>query len=147
MKNKKLWDEAGLALSPQILLKHAREAAENAYAPYSHFRVGAAVLFRDGSILKSCNVENASYGLSMCAERSAMSAMVGRGLSEPLAIAVSGSKEGKPEVLCPPCGACRQVLLEFNPDMLVVLTDGTQEIYIHKVRDLLPLSFSLSVKE
>ena len=98
MKNKKLWDEAGLALSPQILLKHAREAAENAYAPYSHFRVGAAVLFRDGSILKSCNVENASYGLSMCAERSAMSAMVGRGLSGPLAIAVSGGKEGEPEV-------------------------------------------------
>ncbi|NLL36715.1 MAG: cytidine deaminase, partial [Fretibacterium sp.] len=120
----------------------AREASSRAYAPYTGFRVGAALCFPDGRILVGCNVENASLGLSMCAERNVVGAMVALRLSNPLAIAVSGAPEGGPEVLCPPCGACRQVLMEFAPELIVVLGVG-DDISIHRVTDLLPLSFSL----
>jgi cytidine deaminase len=106
------------------LLRRARHAAECAYAPYSDFPVGAAVLATDGSIFPGCNVENASIGLTVCAEQSAMSAAVVGGHHEILAVAVSAPK-------CPgttPCGACRQFLNEFRPqssDIAVVLDDGS----------------------
>lgn len=127
-------------LSPLALLERAREAAGRAYAPYSRFRVGAALLFADGEVLTACNVENASYGLSMCAERSAVSAMVARGLRDPVAVGIVGSKDEDFGVPCPPCGACRQTLMEFNPDMRVVLAspDGPR---VFLARELLPCSF------
>lgn len=127
-------------LSPRALLERAREAAERAYAPYSRFRVGAALLFADGEILTACNVENASYGLSMCAERSVVSAMVAQGLRDPVAVGVVGSKDGNFGVPCPPCGACRQTLMEFNPDMRVVLA-SPEGPRVFLVRELLPHSF------
>ncbi len=127
-------------VSPEALLDSAREAAERAYAPYSCFRVGAALLFADGTVLTACNVENASYGLSLCAERGAVAAMVARGLRNPIAVGVVGSKDGDFGRPCPPCGACRQTLAEFNPDMRVVLAspDGPR---VFLVRELLPHSF------
>ena len=129
-------------LSPVDLLERAQEAASRAYAPYSRFRVGAALLLADGGILTACNVENASYGLSMCAERSAIAAMVARGLRDPVAVAVAGSGDGDFSRSCPPCGACRQILVEFNPDMRVVLA-SLEGPLVYSARDLRPHSFDL----
>ncbi len=133
------------AIPPEELLKLAREAADLAYAPYSRFHVGSALLFADGTVVKGCNVENASYGLSLCAERSAMAVMVTRGLRNPLAIAVVGSHKDRDDhltVACPPCGACRQVMMEFNPNLLVVLASA-QGPKIFELKELLPHSFVL----
>lgn len=127
-------------VSPQGLLNRAREAADRAYAPYSRFRVGAALLFEGGVVLTACNVENASYGLSLCAERGAVSAMIARGLRDPIAVGVVGSKDEDFGAPCPPCGACRQTLMEFNPDMRVVLASPEGPL-VFLVRELLPYSF------
>jgi cytidine deaminase len=125
-----------LPLKSNALLAAAHEAREHAYAPYSKFQVGAALQAKDGHVTTACNVENASYGLSMCAERSAVFAAVARGVRDFVAIAVAGP-DG---VLTSPCGACRQVLAEFNPNMMVIFTtpDGATE---STVAELLPHSF------
>lgn len=105
-----------------------------AYAPYSQFRVGAALLAADGRIFTGANVENPSYGLSMCAERVAVGAAAAAGARSFMAIAVAGDH---PEGLIP-CGACRQVLAEFSPDLLILRCrpDGSYEKF--KLRDLMP---------
>jgi cytidine deaminase len=121
------------------LLELAREAARNAYAPYSSFPVGAAAVTRDGTVFTGSNVENASFGLTICAERSAISAAVNAGHREIVAIAVSAPR--KPDTS--PCGACRQVLNEFRPcdeDMVVILDDGGSGMQIDLER-LLPRAF------
>ena len=121
------------------LLKHARRAAEFAYAPYSDFPVGAAVLAADGSVFPGCNVENASIGLTICAEQSAMSAAVSGGHHEIVAVAVSALKSPGTT----PCGACRQFLNEFRPqssDITVVLDDGSSGNVVW-LANLLPLAF------
>ncbi len=116
------------------LIEQARLAQKNAYSPYSKFSVGAALLTKDGKIFTGCNVENISYGLSMCAERAALFKAVSEGFKEFSAIAISTSSK-KPTF---PCGACRQVLSEF----------GNIEIYLnhdeksYSISDLLPFSFS-----
>ena len=127
----------------ETLLKKARTVAKRAYAPYSGFEVGAALLTSSGSVFLGCNVENASYGMTICAERGAVASMVSIGHLDPVAIAVAGGKSGTP---CPPCGACRQVLAEFNPDMLVVL-ESPNRIIVMSVDELLPLSFSLTERK
>ena len=127
---------------PEELLARAEAAAWRAYVPYSRFRVGAALLLEDGTVVTAANVENASYGLSMCAERSAIAAMVARGLRNPVAVAVVGSGDGDFGRPCPPCGACRQILVEFNPDMRVVLASPEGPL-VYSARDLLPHSFDL----
>lgn len=121
-------------------LQRARMVASRAYVPYSGFHVGAALLTADGSVILGCNVENASYGMTLCAERSAIASMVALGRCDPVAIAVVGGNSGAP---CPPCGACRQVLTEFNPDMIVVLESPNRAI-VMRASELLPLSFSLA---
>lgn len=123
----------------ETLLQRARSVASRAYVPYSGFHVGAALLTADGSVILGCNVENASYGVTLCAERNAIASMVALGRFDPVAIAVVGGNAGAP---CPPCGACRQVLTEFNPDMLVVL-ESPNKALLMSASDLLPLSFSL----
>ena len=123
----------------EALLQKARNVAGRAYAPYSNFKVGAALLTADGSIALGCNVENSSFGLTICAERNAVASMVAIARHDPVAIAVVGGRSGTP---CPPCGACRQVLAEFNPYMLVVL-ESPNKVIVMSVNDLLPLSFSL----
>ena len=123
----------------------AREAADRAYVPYSHFHVGAAMLFADDEVILSCNVENASYGITICAERAGVVIMISQGKRHPLAIAVVGSHEDKDDYFsaeCPPCGACRQALMEFNTNMLVVMAskDGAK---VYELKKLLPHSFTL----
>ena len=132
-------------ISPEDLLNLAREAARRAYVPYSRYHVGAALLFDGDEVIQSCNVENASYGVTICAERSGIVIMVAQGKRNPLAIAVTGSHEDRDDYMrieCPPCGACRQALMEFNPNMLVVLAskDGAK---IFELKKLLPHSFTL----
>jgi cytidine deaminase len=119
------------------LLAFAREVQEKAYAPYSGFRVGAAV-YADGDIFQGVNVENAAFSATMCAERSALSAAVAAGCTDVTAIAVVGSSE-TPTV---PCGCCRQVLAEFNPDMRVIMGGSTDEVLVMTLGELLPEAFS-----
>ena len=136
-------------ISPEDLLKQAREAAKRAYVPYSKFHVGAAMLFENDEVILSCNVENASYGITICAERAGVVIMISKGMRNPLAIAVVGSHEDKDDyfkIECPPCGACRQALMEFNTNMLVVMAskNGAE---IFELKKLLPHSFTLDTEE
>jgi cytidine deaminase len=122
------------------LVRAARKAMKNAYAPFSHFKVGAAILTSKGDIFAGCNVENSSYGMTNCAERTAIFSAVaekGPGL-EILAVAVT-NPQGVP---CSPCGACRQVIYEFGPDA-VVFYQGQQGDKESRITELLPEGFRL----
>ena len=125
----------------QQLIEVATSAMANAYAPYSQFRVGAALLTTKGKIVPGCNVENASYGLSICAERNAIANAIislSQDTMELKAIAVVNSKS----VPCSPCGACRQVIWEFGKTAQVIFL-GQQGWQILSIRKLLPEGFSL----
>ena len=114
------------------------------YAPYSNFHVGAALLTSEGKIYTGCNIENAAYGPSNCAERTAIFKAVSEGKKEFEAIAIVGGKNGKIENFCPPCGVCRQVLAEFcKKDFEIVLAKSKNEYKIMTLEQLLPESFSL----
>ncbi|MEI6214805.1 MAG: cytidine deaminase [Desulfuromonadales bacterium] len=121
------------------LLADAHKAKENAYSRYSNFQVGAAVLAKDGNIIKGCNVENASYGLTMCAERTALFKATSEGYKpgdfEAIAIAASADDFS-------PCGACRQVINEFGDDMIVIFEFGGETI-ITTLAGILPYNFKL----
>ena len=122
------------------LLKRARAALKCAYAPYSKFQVGAAVLLEDGRIFTGCNVENASYGLTICAERNAIFAVVAASARKPAMVAVAVvNRRGVP---CSPCGACRQVIAEFGPDAMVWYL-GAKGIVGRTMRELLVDGFVL----
>lgn len=126
------------------LIKKAIEMINFSYAPYSNFHVGAALLTSEGEIYTGCNIENAAYGPSNCAERTAIFKAVSEGKKEFEAIAVVGGKNGKIENFCPPCGVCRQVLAEFcKKDFEIVLAKSTNEYKIMTLEQLLPESFSL----
>lgn len=132
-------------LSPEEkkqLLDSARQALKKAYAPYSNFHVGAAVLTESGEIFTGCNVENASYGLTICAERAAIFTAVQQTTARKLAIVAVAVANGE-DLPCSPCGACRQVIFEFGENALVIFKaqSGYQEMLI---TDLLPESFRLS---
>lgn len=123
------------------LLRLARGAQQNAYARYSNFKVGAAILLENGEIFTGCNVENASYGLTNCAERSAVFtavAKLGGGNVKIRAVAVVNDHDAA----CSPCGACRQVIAEFGPDA-VIWYQGRNGIQESSIRQLLPECFSL----
>ncbi len=121
----------------QALARDAVEARERAYAPYSNFRVGAALLAADGRVFRGCNVENASYGLTICAERTALVSAVAAGTRDFAAIAVAADKART----LSPCGACRQFLVEFNPGMAVVLVGADGELTVTTAGELLPMRF------
>ena len=124
------------------LVAAAREAQMAAYAPYSNFTVGAAVLLNDGTVYKGCNIENASFGLTVCAERVAIFQAVAAGRMDIVAIAVSTSAPK----LCKPCGACRQVIAEFShTDSPIVVISTTQSglSETETITDLLPGNFTL----
>lgn len=120
------------------LIQKASEAKEMAYVPYSRFRVGAALLTKDGRVFTGCNIENASFGLTNCAERTAVFKAVSEGYKEYKAMAIVTDTED----VTSPCGACRQVLLEFGEDIDVIMANVHGQHKIYKVRDLLPLAFS-----
>jgi cytidine deaminase len=124
---------------PEDLLAAARQAHANAYAPYSGFHVGAALRSDDGDIVAGSNVENASLGLSRCAEQSAVQALATRGGRHFRELVVY--TEAEPPAS--PCGACRQVLFEFAPDATVYLVNGAGATVVTTVTDLLPLGFRL----
>ncbi len=115
----------------------AKAASESAYSPYSNFSVGAAILTRDGEIFLGCNVENASFGLTICAERNAVFQAVARGQREIDAVAIYTSTPTPTA----PCGACRQVLYEFGPDAQVYCTCDGKDVIHSTVSDLLPGAF------
>jgi cytidine deaminase len=123
-------------LKAKGLVAFARGAQLNAYAPYSGFKVGAALLGKSGRVYTGCNVENASYGLTCCAERNAVSKAISEGEREFKAIAIC-SDSPQPTA---PCGACRQVLHEFNPGMEVIMA-GTNLTVKAPLNKLLPLAF------
>lgn len=124
----------------QQLLATARQVLVNAYAPYSQFRVGAAVLTEQGNIFVGCNVENVSYGLSMCAERNAIAtaiAVEGGDTINIKAIAIVNDRD----ISCSPCGACRQIIWEFGKDAVVIFR-ANQTWQTLKIAELLPAGFS-----
>ena len=119
------------------LVAAARAAREHAVATFSGFKVGAALLTRDGTIVSGCNVENATYGLTVCAERVAMFKALSEGHREFVAVAVVADTAAP----TPPCGACRQILWEFGGDLEVFLANLTEDTGTHRMRGLLPLPF------
>jgi cytidine deaminase len=118
------------------LVAHALEARKRAYAPYSGYLVGSAVLTADGSVIYGCNVENAAYPATICAERVALTSAVAQGKRDFLAIAVATKDGGSP------CGTCRQVMLELAPQMVVYISDAQGNFRATTVQDLLPDSFT-----
>jgi cytidine deaminase len=122
------------------LIKAARQAQSNAYAPFSKFTVGAAILAADGKIYAGANVENSSYGLTNCAERSAVFAAVSSGQKKFKRIAIFSSCSPP----ATPCGACRQVLYEFAPDLEIICANDKGEINRFKIGELLPEGFRLN---
>lgn len=121
------------------LLSIADKAMENAYAPYSKFHVGAALLCKGGTVFTGCNIENATYGATNCAERTAIFKAVSEGQRDFEAIAIVSSGGGETF----PCGICRQVMAEFAPEIKVVLRDEAGNEHIYPLVELLPKSFSL----
>ena len=126
------------------LIEQAIKAMEYAYAPYSGYKVGAALLCADGTIYTGCNIENAAFSPTVCAERTAIFKAISEGKREFSAIAVCGGKNGKIEGFFPPCGVCRQVLREFCSDDFPVLLIGQQgQCRTKTLSQLLPESFQL----
>ena len=123
----------------RALLEKAKEAMKLAYAPYSNFSVGAAILCENGDVYTGCNIENAAYGATNCAERTAIFKAVSEGVKTFSKIAIVSSSVD----LTFPCGICRQVMAEFMPDGVVVLQNSEGKIFEYKVSELLPNSFKL----
>lgn len=123
------------------LVEKAVKALENSYSPYSGFKVGAALLTKDGRIFVGCNIENASYPAGICAERTALGNAVSAGAGEFLKIAIAGGKNGEITDYCPPCGICRQVLSEFFSEDFEILLYNGKSIKSHRLSELLPQNF------
>lgn len=121
-----------------FLAEHAKKALKYAHAPYSDFRVGAALQTRSGKIYSGCNIEVSSYGLTMCAERVAMFKALSEGETEFRKIVVTADTKE----FCPPCGACRQVLADFAPHIKIVLLNAAGDTKETTIADLLPEAFS-----
>jgi len=132
-------------MTPRELINLATEARNNAYAPYSRFCVGAALLTADGKVYRGCNIENSSYSATLCAERAAFAAAISAGESAFEAIAIVGwTKDGKPSGACMPCGVCRQFMSELcDGDFLVFVMDEKGEIIEKRLDSLLPDGFFL----
>lgn len=125
----------------QKLVKMAYEAMQYAYVPYSHFQVGAALITEEGKFFTGCNIENASYGATNCAERTAIFKAVSEGYTKIRRIAIVSSSYEK----TPPCGICRQVMSEFMTENAVIVLADREGIYEYSFKELLPNSFHLEV--
>lgn len=126
-------------MNPEELMEQAFKARESAYAPYSRFQVGAALLGESGRVYRGANVENASYGLTVCAERVAVFNAVTAGETRFTTLALAGSGEG----FIYPCGACLQVLAEFAPGLEILVSNQHQAMKAYRLHDMLPQVFSL----
>ena len=130
-------------MKPEELMELARQAMKRSYSPYSGFTVGAALLCSDGTVYQGCNIENASYTPTVCAERTAFFKAVSEGRRDFAALAVCGGKGGHISGFFPPCGVCRQVMREFCDDDFPVYLIGPGESYKKlTLSELLPFSFS-----
>lgn len=135
---------------PGLLYEEAKKARGNSYSPYSHFAVGAALLTSDGKIIRGCNIENSSYGVTNCAERTALFKAVSEGERDFSAIAIAGGRVCKDgtieEAFCPPCGVCRQALSEFcSEDLSVIIGKEDGTYMVTTLGELMPLAFDLSI--
>lgn len=127
-------------MNKEELISQALEVMKKAYVPYSHFQVGAALFADNGKIYAGCNVENASYGLTICAERNAITSAVADGAKSIAMIAVTGNTPGP----ITPCGACRQVIAEFaSPETQVICTNTKGDEKVYTVEEILPAGFIL----
>lgn len=124
------------------LMTRATEAREFSYSPYSHFKVGAALLCADGKIYTGCNIENASYTPTICAERTAFFKAVSEGERQFTAIAIVGGREGEVSPFCAPCGVCRQVMAEFTDENFIVLLGNKEEFKAYPLKEILPFAFT-----
>lgn len=127
----------------QTLIQAAMGMLPKAYAPYSHFHVGAALLCADGTIITGCNIENAAYPAGLCAERTAIFKAVSEGQRTFEAICIAGGPGGEIQDYCPPCGMCRQVMAEFcaPASFRIILAKSPADYRIYTLEELLPLSF------
>lgn len=125
------------------LISEAILAKEFAYVPYSNFRVGAALITKSGKIYRGCNIENAAYSPTNCAERTAFFKAVSEGEREFSAIAIIGGDKNKSGEYCPPCGVCRQVMVEFCDldNFLVIFANSTTDYKIYTLKEILPFTF------
>ena len=121
----------------EYLIDEAMEARKEAYAPYSQFAVGAALLTKCNKVIRGCNIENASSSVTICAERTAVYKAVSEGFKDFVALAVVAETKEP----CRPCGSCRQVFVEFNPEMEIIMGNLAGEIECLKARELLPIYF------
>ena len=142
-------DKAKSVLTPEQaaeLLKGAMEARDHAYTPYSHFHVGAALLTKEGKVYQGCNIENAAYSPSVCAERTAFFKAVSEGVKEFDAICIVGGKGGVVTEYAPPCGVCRQVMMEFcDPETFqIILAIDAKQYDIYTLKEMLPKGFGPS---
>ena len=126
-------------MTEQELCRQAVAMLDRAYAPYSHFPVGAALECSDGTVFTGCNIENAAYGATICAERTAIVKAVSEGHRDFVRIAIAGRGED----FCVPCGTCRQVMMEFAPSLEVICLNGRGEAKKFSLAELLPHSFAL----
>ncbi|MBR2013746.1 MAG: cytidine deaminase [Clostridia bacterium] len=133
-------------MTERELLNAALIAREAAYAPYSGYRVGAALLAEDGTVYTGCNMENASYSATICAERAAFAAAISAGVRKFKAIAVAGGKGRKADEAASPCGICRQVMAEFCKEDFAIILGNEATLSRYTLGELLPLSFALEEK-
>ena len=130
-------------MDPKELIKLAKEAMQSAYVPYSHFKVGAALLTKSGNVFQGCNIENAAYSPTNCAERTAFFKAVSEGERDFTAIAVVGGPDGNIRDFCPPCGVCRQVMAEFCGDNFKIYLGRDDEEYLtYTMSEILPFRFT-----
>ena len=123
------------------LMKAAAKAREYSYSPYSGFKVGAALLAKSGKVFTGCNIENAAYSPTNCAERTAVFKAVSEGEREFLAIAIVGGKGEELSDFCAPCGVCRQVLAEFTDENFRILLGTPEQFSVYSMKEILPYSF------
>lgn len=130
-------------MSPEKLVRLAEEAMTHSYSPYSGYKVGAALLCKDGTVYQGCNIENASYTPTICAERTAIFKAVYDGHRDFEAIAICGGKDGVITGMFPPCGVCRQVMAEFcDADFKVCMVGPDHTYEMHTLAEILPFGFS-----
>ena len=129
-------------MTDRKLMEFAVKARKNAYAPYSGFRVGAALLTADGRVYTGCNIENAAYTPTNCAERTAFFKAISEGVLDFSAIAVAGGSGEEPADFCAPCGVCRQVMAEFCDGDFRIVLGNREAIRVYTLNEILPLSFS-----